>query len=131
MLWHRFDGAAALAAFLPWISNGTDFQAPERSPFGPQIIADVGFVLFCVSSAFFLLAIFLRFAGNRSPVLDSVSGRDVSSPLCVCRLAAIRAERVPACLCKGGNRIWSSAALRCLPLRLAATIDGRGANGAE
>jgi peptidoglycan/LPS O-acetylase OafA/YrhL len=50
------------------------FKLRDGAPFGLQIIADLGFVLSCASSAFFLVAIFLHFARNRSRVLDSLSG---------------------------------------------------------
>jgi hypothetical protein len=52
MLWPRIQQRGCIGGVLAWISNSTDFQAPGRSPFGPQIIADLGFVLFCTGSAF-------------------------------------------------------------------------------
>ena len=66
--------AAAFAAFLLWITpTALIFQLRDAAPLGLQIIADLGFVLSCASSSFFLMAIFLHFDGNRSRLLDSVS----------------------------------------------------------
>jgi len=65
---------AAFAAFLLWITpTALIFELRDAAPFGLQIIADLGFVLSCASSSFFLVALFLHFARNRSRVLDSLS----------------------------------------------------------
>jgi glucans biosynthesis protein C len=65
---------AALAAFLLWITpTALIFGRGDAAPLGLQIAADLGFVLSCASSSFLLVAIFLRFARNRSRVLDSLS----------------------------------------------------------
>jgi glucans biosynthesis protein C len=66
--------AAAFAAFLLWITpTALIFELRDAAPLGLQIIADLGFVLSCASSSFFLVAVFLHFARNRSRVLDSLS----------------------------------------------------------
>jgi glucans biosynthesis protein C len=66
--------AAALAAFLLWIMpTSLIFDLHDAAPLGLQIAADLGFVVSCASSSFFLLAVFLHLAGNRSRVLDSLS----------------------------------------------------------
>jgi hypothetical protein len=66
--------AAAFAAFLLWITpTALIFELRDAAPLGLQIIADLGFVLCCASSCFFLLAVSLHFARNRSRVLDSLS----------------------------------------------------------
>jgi hypothetical protein len=59
---------------LLWITpTALIFELRDAAPLGLQIIADLGFVLSCASSSFFLVAIFLHFARNRSRVLDSLS----------------------------------------------------------
>jgi hypothetical protein len=66
--------AAAFAAFLLWITpTAMIFELRDEAPLRLQIIADLGFVLSCASSSFFLVAIFLHFARNRSRLLDSLS----------------------------------------------------------
>jgi glucan biosynthesis protein C len=66
--------AAAFAAFLLWIApTALLFKLRDAAPLGLQIVADFGFVLSCASSSFFLVAVFLHFARNRSRVLDSLS----------------------------------------------------------
>src|SRR5262249_37573555 len=66
--------AVAFAAFLLWITpTALIFEFRDAAPLGMQIIADLGFVLSCASSSFFLVAVSLHFAGNRSRVLDSLS----------------------------------------------------------
>jgi hypothetical protein len=65
---------AALAAFLLWIApTALIFELQDAAPLGLQIGADLGFVLSCASSCFFLIAVFLHFARNRSRVLDSLA----------------------------------------------------------
>src|SRR5262249_28169423 len=71
--WLRWLGFA-FAAFLLWsIPTAQIVDLGDTAPLVPQIIADLGFVLCCASSSLFFLAIFLRFAKNRSRVLDSLS----------------------------------------------------------
>lgn len=65
---------AACSAFLLWIApTALIFEIKDAAPLGLQFSADLGFVLSCASSSFFLVAIFLHFARNRSRVLDSLS----------------------------------------------------------
>jgi hypothetical protein len=66
--------AAALAAFLLWITpTALIFDLRDAAPFGLQLAADLGFVVSCASSSFFLVAAFLHFSRNRSRALDSLS----------------------------------------------------------
>lgn len=66
--------AAAFSAFLLWITpTALVFELRDAAPLGLQIGADLGFVLSCASSSFFLVAVFLHFSKNRSGVLDSLS----------------------------------------------------------
>jgi glucans biosynthesis protein C len=66
--------AAAIGAFLLWITpTALIFDLRDAAPLGLQIIADLGFVLSCASSSFFLLAVSLHFAKNRSRALDNLS----------------------------------------------------------
>jgi len=77
LLARRWAGwlAAAVAAFLLWIaSTALIIELRDAAPLGLQIIADLGFVLSCASSSFFLIAMFVHFARNRSRILDSLSG---------------------------------------------------------
>jgi glucans biosynthesis protein C len=65
---------AACAAFLLWTApTALIFEHRDAAPLGLQISADLGFVLSCGSSSFFVIAVFLHFARNRSRVLDSLS----------------------------------------------------------
>jgi glucans biosynthesis protein C len=65
---------AALAAFLLWTAPAAlIFGRRDAAPLGLQISADLSFVLSCACSSLFLMAVFLRFAKNRSRVLDSLS----------------------------------------------------------
>jgi hypothetical protein len=65
---------AAFAAFLLWTApTALIFELRDAAPLGLQISADLGFVLSCACSSFFLIAVFLRFSRNRLRVLDSVS----------------------------------------------------------
>ena len=76
LLARRWAGwlGAAFAAFLLWIGpTALIIDLRDAAPLGLQIIADLGFVLSCASSSFFLVAIFLHFARNRSRMLDSLS----------------------------------------------------------
>jgi surface polysaccharide O-acyltransferase-like enzyme len=49
------------------------FEPQDAARPGLQFAADLGFVLSCACSSFFLLAVFLHFARNRSRVIDSLS----------------------------------------------------------
>jgi glucans biosynthesis protein C len=65
---------AACAAFLLWtVPTAVIFQLRDAAPLGLQISADLGFALSCASSSFFVIAVFLHFARNRSRALDSLS----------------------------------------------------------
>jgi glucans biosynthesis protein C len=65
---------AAFLAFLLWITPAAlIFEVQDAAPLGLQLSADLGFVLSCASSSFFLVAIFLHFTRNRSRVLESLS----------------------------------------------------------
>jgi glucans biosynthesis protein C len=64
----------ACAAFLLWTApTALMFQLRDAAPLGLQISADLGFALSCASSSFFVIAVFLHSATNRSRVLDSLS----------------------------------------------------------
>jgi peptidoglycan/LPS O-acetylase OafA/YrhL len=60
------------AAFLLWIIP-TALIVNGYGVVGLQIVADLGFVLSSASICFALMAIFLRFATSRQPLLDSLS----------------------------------------------------------
>jgi hypothetical protein len=65
---------AAFLAFLLWITpTALLFEPQDAARPGLQFAADLGFVLSCACSSFFLLAVFLHFARNRSRVIDSLS----------------------------------------------------------
>jgi glucans biosynthesis protein C len=65
---------AACAAFFLWTApTAVIFQLRDAAPLGLQISADLGFGLSCASSSFFVIAVFLHFARNRSRALDSLS----------------------------------------------------------
>jgi glucans biosynthesis protein C len=68
VLWLLGGGAAFLLWIIPTalIVNGT-------AVVGLQIVADLGFVLSSVTICFALMAIFLRFATSRRPLLESLS----------------------------------------------------------
>ena len=121
--------AAALAAFLLWITpTALIFKLPDATAFGLQIIADLGFVLSCASSTFFLVAIFLHFARNRSRMLDSLSDNAYGIYLVhyvfvvwlqYALLHAPLFAFAKAAIVFGVTLVMSwatSAALRCLPL---------------
>jgi glucans biosynthesis protein C len=64
----------ACAAFLLWTApTALLFQLRDAAPLGLQISADLGFALSCAGSSFFVIAVFLHSATNRSWVLDSLS----------------------------------------------------------
>jgi hypothetical protein len=60
------------AAFLLWIIP-TALIVNGYAVVGLQIVADLGFVLSSATICFALMAIFLRFATSRQPLLDSLS----------------------------------------------------------
>ena len=63
-----------MMTFLLWIMPTSRIVGlGDAAPLGLGSAADLGFVLSCASSSFFLVAVFLRFAGTRSQVLDSLS----------------------------------------------------------
>jgi glucans biosynthesis protein C len=65
---------AAFAAFLLWVApTALILKLRGVAPLGLQISADLGFVLSCAGSSFFLVAVFLHFASNHSRALDSLS----------------------------------------------------------
>jgi glucans biosynthesis protein C len=137
--------AAAFVAFLLWIApTALTFELRDAAPLGLQIIADLGFVLSCASSTFFLLAIFLHFARNRSLVLDSLSRNAYGMYLVhyvfvvwlqYALLNAPLFAFAKAAIVFGATLLLSwatSAAFRCLPLRglqrraiVKGPIDGR------
>ena len=66
--------AGMLAAFLLWIIPTGLIVKGQGAALPPvQIAADLGFVLFAASACFGFAAAFLRFAGARWPIFDSVS----------------------------------------------------------
>lgn len=69
--WARWLAATA-ATFLLWIVPTALVVKGTRLP-GLQTVADLGFVLCAASACLALLAIFLRFAGPRRPVLESLA----------------------------------------------------------
>lgn len=71
--WAMWLGAAFMAFLLWIIPTALIFELRDAAPLSLQIIADLGFVLSCASSSFFIMAVFLHFAKNRSWVLDSLS----------------------------------------------------------
>jgi surface polysaccharide O-acyltransferase-like enzyme len=65
---------AAFSAFLLWITpTALIFEHQDAPRLGLQLSAALGFVLSCACSSFFLVAVFLHFARNRSLVLESLS----------------------------------------------------------
>ena len=66
--------AGAAGGFLVWIvPTALIVERPGDSLPGLGLIADLGFVLACVSACFALAAVFLRFAAKPSPILQSLS----------------------------------------------------------
>jgi hypothetical protein len=120
---------AAFAAFLLWITpTALTFELRDAAPLSLQISADLGFVLSCASSSFFLVAVFLHFARNRSRVLDSLSRNAYGMYLVhyvfvvwlqYALLNAPLFALAKAVIVFGATLVLSwatSAALRCLPL---------------
>jgi len=64
--------AAALGCLFLWMGL-TALTMSGPAPIGIDIAADFSFVLACASGSLFLIAASLRFAANRSPMLDSLS----------------------------------------------------------
>jgi peptidoglycan/LPS O-acetylase OafA/YrhL len=64
--------AGTAAAFLLWIVP-TALMFEGTSLPGLQIVADLGFVLCAASACLALLAVFLRFAGPRRPIFQSLA----------------------------------------------------------
>jgi peptidoglycan/LPS O-acetylase OafA/YrhL len=66
--------AGAFGGFLAWIiPTALIVDKPPGAVPPLELVADLGFVLASVSACFGLAAVFLRFAGRRSPVLHSLS----------------------------------------------------------
>ena len=70
----RTWAAGALIGFMLWIIPTGLIVKGQGAALPPvQIAADLGFVLFAASACFGFAAAFLRFAGARWPIFDSVS----------------------------------------------------------
>ncbi len=66
--------AGAVASFLLWIiATALIVKGQGLALPGLQIAADLGFVLFAATACLGLVAAFLRFAGVRWPIFDSIS----------------------------------------------------------
>jgi hypothetical protein len=72
--------AGALAAFLLWLAATALIVAQagmpllgQRASVGLYVAASLTFVLCCATSCFFFAAVFLRFATDRVPALESLS----------------------------------------------------------
>jgi len=66
--------AAAVAGFLLWAAlTSIMLGAPAEAPLVLQIAAAFGFVFACAAGCFFLMAVCLRFASERTRMLDSLS----------------------------------------------------------
>ncbi|HJU16954.1 MAG TPA: acyltransferase [Stellaceae bacterium] len=63
--------AAAGASFLLWIAV-TALTRNGSAPLGLRLLGDLSFVLACFGNCFAVLAIALRFAAGRAPLLDSL-----------------------------------------------------------
>jgi surface polysaccharide O-acyltransferase-like enzyme len=64
---------AALVAFGAASAVGIASLSPHASPRSWEVAADCGFVLSCAASGFAFLALFVRFAKNRSKMWDSLT----------------------------------------------------------
>src|SRR5207244_13327706 len=65
---------AALGSLLFWMTlTALTMGSPGSASLGLQILADLSFVLACLSSCFAVLALVLRFAGRRLPALDGLA----------------------------------------------------------
>jgi glucan biosynthesis protein C len=69
--------AATLGCLFLWMGL-TALTMSGPAPIGIDIAADFSFVLACASGSLFLIAASLRFAANRSPMLDSLSANAYS-----------------------------------------------------
>ncbi len=67
--------ASAFGAFFTWIiPTALIVEKPAGSALpGLELLASIGFVVASVSACFALVAVFLHFAGTRSPILDDLS----------------------------------------------------------
>ena len=65
--------AASIAAFVVWALPTSQMMDGETAPVAVQFASGLGFVLACASGSLVLLAICLRFAWERSRVLNSLS----------------------------------------------------------
>jgi Acyltransferase family len=75
-LTRRWSGwlAAAVAGFVLWAApTSMMLDAHAGAPIVLQIAAALGFAFACAASCFFLVAVCLRFASERTRVLDSLS----------------------------------------------------------
>ena len=65
--------AASVAGFVLWALPTSQMLDGQVAPVAIQIVAGLGFVLACASGCFVLLALCLRFAAERTRILDSLS----------------------------------------------------------
>jgi hypothetical protein len=66
--------AGACGGFLVWVIPTALIVGRQAGSLpGLELLADLGFVLACVSACFALAAVFLRFAATPSPILHSLS----------------------------------------------------------
>jgi len=66
-------GAAALASFVLWLSMVVLAMSEDDPLLTVQIGQALGFVLCCAAGVLFVLALFLRFAHRRLPMLDPLA----------------------------------------------------------
>jgi hypothetical protein len=65
--------AVSVAGFVLWALPTSQMIGGAQAPLEVQIAASVGFVLACAGGCFVLLALCLRFAAERTRILDSLS----------------------------------------------------------
>ena len=65
--------AASIAGFVLWALPTSQMVDGAQAPFLMQIAAALGFVVACASGCFVLMALCLRFAPERTRILDSLS----------------------------------------------------------
>jgi peptidoglycan/LPS O-acetylase OafA/YrhL len=65
--------AASVAGFVLWALPTSQTIGDEQAPLAMQIAACLGFALACAAGCFVLLALCLRFAAERTRILDSLS----------------------------------------------------------
>jgi hypothetical protein len=112
--------AAALGTFLLWIIPTALTTQGYALP-GLKTMADLGLVLATAANCFALAGLFLRFGATQSPALQSLNQRvrDLSHPLCVRGVAAIRDARTcPAGSHQGAGRVQWHACSKLGPERL-------------